>query len=253
MSPEYSQVLLENNRYIHQIVNQVPESSFGVEWAPGKGALTRELSDLWDYVFGIEIDPGYCRALRAQFPPSKVGIVRTDLLRYPFPDRDRSIPLVGNLPYHITGPALMKILDISQFLTSFTGLVQWEVAERLQADSGHSEYGSLTLLFKLIGSTEIVTKVPPEAFNPEPEVHSGLVHFEPNREINDLEAHKTLARHCFQHPRKTLINNLAAATGNKDVWRERFQELHWDLKRRPQTLTPEDFEEVFTIWTSLRS
>lgn len=256
MAPRFSQVLLTDELWIQRCLARVPRSDFGLEWAPGKGALTEGLLDRWTYTLGLELDPGFCRILRGRFPARKLGVIRADAQQYPLPTRPSSYPLVGNLPYHVTGPLLEKLLRESSQLMEFQGLLQWEVARRITAEPGDSEYRSLSLLFRVFGEVSLLHRLPPEAFTPTPEVESGWIRFEPDDPPSTpdrLERLFRAARRCFRYPRKTLLNNLAEDTDQKPVWTEYFEQWGWDSRRRPHTLSVDDFKRVVSAWQSIES
>jgi len=198
----------------------------------------------------MEIDHSYCRSLREEMGSERWLFIRADLLEHPMAPLGDPYPLVGNLPYHITGPALKKILDLSPGLTSFQGLVQWDVGERLAAQPGDSEYRGISLLVQWAGSVDIPFRIPASAFNPVPDVDSAWIEFEPHRRPYDRSGFASFVRRCFQHPRKTLVNNLAGRKKRKDRLREWMKGRGWNVKRRPQSLTPEEMEVLFEAWSS---
>lgn len=249
MGVRRSQVLLADETWTRRLVARVPEAGFGVEWAAGRGALTRFLVETWDYCLALELDAGFCRQLRDRLRDG-LGVLRTDAKKYPLPTCRSPYPLVGNLPYHITGPLLIRVLEFREHLSRFQGLVQREVGDRLGAEPGDGDFGGLSLLYRTYGKVQVPFTVPPSAFDPEPEVHSSWVEFNP-RPSNldyDFEHVRRFVRFCFQQPRKTLINNLARETERKDFWRDRFRGWGWSTKRRPATLTPEDLGRLMNAW-----
>lgn len=230
----------------------MPGADFGVEWAPGRGALTPGLLNRWQYVLGIERDLSFCRELRRRFSPGRFGVVCGDILEVPLPLRPPPYPLVGNLPYHITGPLLIRILAVSDRISQFQGLVQWEVSQRLVAEPGGAQYRGITLLYRWMGRVDRRFRVPAEAFRPAPGVDSAWVVYEPERDPRDLEPMRVFVRRCFRHPRKTLVNNLADETEEKERWRSWMETRGWNPRRRPQTLTPKEMEEIYEQWRNER-
>lgn len=245
-----SQVLLQDPAWIERCVRQVPRAPAGVEWAAGRGALTRGLVGTWDYVLAVELEFSFCLHLRASFPARRLGVVCGDIRTMPPPPDWASFPLVGNLPYHLTGPLLIRILRLSDRLDEFQGLVQAEVADRLTASPGDSDFGGISLLYAMVGEVESAFRVPPQAFEPSPEVESTWIRFTPGRRVDDFEGLRRLVRRCFRYPRKTLLNNLADEPPDKDRWRRWMDEQGWDVRRRPATLTPQDLGRLYDAWTN---
>ncbi len=246
MGERLSQVLLTDKNWINRCVAQVPEAEFGVEWASGRGALTAGLMKRWKKLLTVEIDLSFCRHLREKFvdPPA---VIRADILTYPLPKISLSYPLVGNLPYHLTGPLLVKILRNADKISSFQGLIQQEVAERIAARPGESEYSGITVLFRLSGRIENCFTVPAGAFSPVPGVDSAWVKFIPGEGIENFEGMRKFVRRCFSQPRKTLLNNLASGA-DKDSCRRLLSEVELDERCRPHQVTPKKFLEVFDRW-----
>lgn len=248
MTPGPSQILLTDGGCKQRCLAEVDDSNFGLEWACGRGALTEGLLEKWDCLVGYELDENYCRELNRKFSEADFYLVRTDILAYPLPVRPTPYPLVGNLPYHLTGPLLMKILRNSEQLACFQGLVQLEVAERMTARPGDSEFSSLSLLYQLHGEINSPHQLPATAFTPQPEVDSAWVNFTPDKSYDNFEQLRRLARRCYRYPRKTLLNNLAEDKEDKQEWRQFFESKNWNTKLRPHQLEPTKFLEVFDRW-----
>lgn len=248
-----SQVLLTNEHWRQRFVAHVPEGEFGLEWAAGRGSLTDGLVGRWKYTLALEIDGEFCRELRHKYDPCDVGVIRADILSYPLPDRDWDYPLVGNLPYHLTGPLLEKLARDSNRLTVFHGLVQWEVARRIGASPGDSEYRSISVLMNWCFDVEVIDRVPSAAFSPEPDVDSGWIKLVPRKRDRPFDSFSSFIKRCFRQPRKTLLNNLAKDTDDKQRWREWMDEQNWDTRRRPSSLTLDETKEVYDRWMDTQS
>ncbi len=251
MCPRLSQVLLTDENWLQRIATRINYADFGVEWACGRGALTEYLLPERNFLLGMELDENFCRKLAGKFENSNLFLIQTDILKYPLPDKHTPYPLVGNLPYHLTGPLLIKILRNSPKLNSFAGLIQQEVARRIIARPGDRNYGSLSLLFDLYGRVEAVYDLPPGAFSPPPEVNSTWIEFFPAKNDLNFESARKLTRKCFRYPRKTLLNNLAENKEMKKRWRQWLQEKGIDSRIRPNKLTPELFLEVHSKWKEI--
>src|SRR5690606_31481964 len=124
------------------------------------------------------------------------------------------IDVVGNLPYHLTGPLLFTLLHHHEVTGRWVVMVQREVAQRLCAAVGTKEYGGLTVAMSRLRAIEWVTDVPRGAFLPAPRVDSAVVRLDPRAvprgEVRDAEGYLELVRRAFQQRRKTLLNALTA-------------------------------------------
>lgn len=247
--PSLSQVLLTNDRWRHRIAAHVPSAAFGIEWAAGRGSLTELLLDHWDYVLALEIDGAFCRDLRGTFRERPIGVVRADVAEYPLPERSHSYPVFGNLPYHLTGPLLVKLAREAPSISRFQGLVQWEVAERMAAEAGDGSFRSISVLMQWAFEVRVRDRVPAQAFTPEPEVDSGWIDLVPRDRARPFEPFRKFVRGAFQQPRKTLLNNLGALTDDKVYWKKWMEQRDWDPRRRPHSLTVEEFLQLFDAWS----
>lgn len=250
--PKLSQVFLDDKQWRHRLMAYVPDDGFGVEWAAGKGSLTELILEKWDYALAMELDEELCRKLRRNLPNSRVGIIRSDIVSYPLPSSPSAYPLVGNLPYHLTGPLLERITECADTISSFYGLIQWEVANRISASPGESEFRSISLLLRWAFSVELLERVPPSAFSPEPEVDSGWIRLIPKNPSRSVENVKEIIREIFKQPRKTLLNNLADNKAEKNQWRSWMKDRQWKVNRRPHTLTVDEFLEVYDAWEQIK-
>lgn len=195
-----------------------------VEIGPGRGAITGLLAGHARHVIAVELDRELAAQLRARFTPEQVTVVEQDVLDFDFAaaaaHAGHPLPVVGNLPYYITSPILLKLaashtaLD-SAVLDSAVLMVQREVAARLTAAPGSRDYGSLSVMAQMHGPVEELFTLPPAAFSPPPEVHSTVFRwrFAPRFAELGVEADAFLrfVRQAFAQKRKTLANNLRAA------------------------------------------
>jgi 16S rRNA (adenine1518-N6/adenine1519-N6)-dimethyltransferase len=226
-----------------------------LEIGPGLGALTRRLAAAARQVLAVEIDAGLHAALTEETAADlpNVRILHADFLAL---DLEACIPdalgpgrhpVVANIPYSITSPVVIRLLERRALFDRIVLMVQREVADRLQAAPGSSEYGSLTLFVRLHADVRRAAIVPRRAFLPAPEVDSAIVRLDVLAEPRypDLEPERYLAvvHAAFQQRRKSLAN---ALTGPALGW-SREQALAAlaaagiDPARRGETLTPEEF------------
>jgi 16S rRNA (adenine1518-N6/adenine1519-N6)-dimethyltransferase len=211
-----------------------------IEIGPGRGALTEKLLKRAARVVAVEVDAYLIEHLRQRFAAEpRLEVVHADIL-----DTDLGQwglgPIAGNLPYYITSPILEKVarLDIPRAVF----LIQKEVAERLVAKPGESEYGFLTVHMALFAEIRLRFGVKPAAFYPPPKVDSAVISLEPRRRdlgIADTGTFLHFVGQCFRHKRKTIRNNLGETYG-KDLiasWPE--------ASLRAEQLSPDQFAEMF--------
>jgi 16S rRNA (adenine1518-N6/adenine1519-N6)-dimethyltransferase len=190
-----------------------------VEIGPGLGVMTLPLARRAAHVTAIEVDPRLVAFLRRQLPAgAPVTVVEADALRFDY----RTLPappyrLVANLPYHITSPLLLHLLDQAGCFTDLTMMIQREVADRLLASPGEKDFGRLTLRVTYAAEVEPLLQVPRDAFYPPPHVDSTVVRLrlraEPAVEVPDAGVLFALIQHGYHSRRKTLANNLKGIPG----------------------------------------
>jgi 16S rRNA (adenine1518-N6/adenine1519-N6)-dimethyltransferase len=194
-----------------------------VEIGPGKGALTEKLLKRAARVVAIEVDYELVDHLRHRFAAEpRLEIVHADVLQTDLAQWGRA-PVAGNLPYCIASPIIGRTVRLAVPRAVF--LIQKEVAERLAAPPGDSEYGYLTVQTALFADVRLLFEVKPGAFAPPPKVDSAVVLLEPRARdlgLTDREAFLRFVGHCFRQKRKMLRNNLAPIYGNAliDAWPE---------------------------------
>ena len=190
-----------------------------VEIGAGRGALTKLLAERAGRVAAIEIDPRLAALLREQFARQpRVRVVEADILKLPLPSLVAELgygraQAVGNLPYYITSPILMRLFACADWLEQIVVMVQREVAERLTAGPGGRDYGLLSVTAQFHTRPELLFHIHPDAFRPPPKVESALVRMVVARRgaelgIDDRKGFFAFVRACFQQKRKTLRNNL---------------------------------------------
>ncbi|MGC9158797.1 MAG: 16S rRNA (adenine(1518)-N(6)/adenine(1519)-N(6))-dimethyltransferase RsmA [Terracidiphilus sp.] len=196
-----------------------------IEIGPGRGAITAALASRAARLVAVELDPQLALGLRAEFPPAgpdRVTVIEQDVLRFDFEQAreqfgsgSERLIVVGNLPYGVTSPILHRLAASHASIERAVLMVQREVADRIVARPGSRDYGLLSVTLQLIGPSERLFTLPPEAFSPPPEVHSTVFRwrFAPRfAELGLAEAtFLRFARRAFAQKRKTLANNLRAA------------------------------------------
>ncbi|HEY9723525.1 MAG TPA: 16S rRNA (adenine(1518)-N(6)/adenine(1519)-N(6))-dimethyltransferase RsmA, partial [Oscillatoriaceae cyanobacterium] len=232
-----------------------------LEIGPGLGVLTRELAAQAGKVVAVELD----RALEPHLAPlleahPSLALVWGDFLKTPWAelpfDASKPVKVVANIPYYITTPILLRLLqaerlereplaDVPPLAERILLMVQWEVAKRLTASPGTKDFGSLTIMAQYAAEVSIVTKVPAGAFRPRPEVDSAVVMLRPRHtppvEVRDAKVLFRVVRTVFQQRRKTLQNGLLSAGFPRETIQAASQALGLDLGRRAETLSLQEF------------
>lgn len=194
-----------------------------LEIGPGIGTLTRELCERADKVVALEIDTGLIPVLGetlADFDNVTVynqDVMKCDLeelVEREFLDEGMRVSVAANLPYYITTPILMKLLESRLPFDTITVMIQKEVAVRLTAPAGDAEYGAITASIAYYGEVERLFNVPAGCFMPAPKVDSAVVrirlHREPPVSVSSEEMLFRTIRGAFAQRRKTLANSLTA-------------------------------------------
>jgi 16S rRNA (adenine1518-N6/adenine1519-N6)-dimethyltransferase len=220
-----------------------------VEIGAGLGALTGRLLETGSEVWAIERDRDLCRVLRDEFQgESRFVLHEADAVTFDYSSAatgmDAPVPVIGNLPYHLTGPLLFALLNHHSRTGAWIVMVQWEVAQRLLASPGGRIYGGVTAALSRVRALSLVTKASRGAFLPAPRVDSAVVKLEPlavpRGPAVDPQAYLALVRAAFQKRRKTIANALSSLG-------ERGRVLAWcdaagvDPRLRPEQLGPETF------------
>jgi len=190
-----------------------------VEIGPGRGALTDALAARAQSVVAIELDRELAAQLRTRFSDSPVTIVQQDVLNFDFAAAENQaggrLRVVGNLPYYITSPILLKLAASHGSLEFAVLMVQREVADRVTASPGSRDYGLLSATVQMFGPAEALFTLPPSAFSPPPKVHSAVFRWRFAPRFAELKVDESqflrFLRQVFAQKRKTLANNLRAA------------------------------------------
>jgi len=219
--PKLGQNFLRDQNAIQRIAASLGDltGQTVVEIGPGQGAITRALAEHAGHVIAIELDRELAPRLREQFPVERVTVVEQDVLQFDFAEASavagQRLAVLGNLPYYITSPILLKLAAAHAALDRAVLMVQREVADRIVAAPGSRDYGLLSVTVQMYGPPVSLFTLPPGAFSPPPDVHSTVFRwrFAPRFEELGVEegAFFRFVRQAFAQKRKTLANNLRAA------------------------------------------
>jgi len=255
------QNFLIDTNILHNIVSVagLTEEKAAVEIGPGIGALTEQLARTAGKVIAIEIDRRLLPILAETLAPyGNVEVVHGDVLRLDLRSLVaeklagfKKISVVANLPYYVTTPILMKLLEERLPLENIVVMVQKEVADRIAAKPGTKDYGSLSIAAQFYATAEIAMLVPAQVFVPRPNVDSAVIRLKvrekPAVEVDDENLFFRVVKSAFAQRRKTLLNNLMNGLFPKERKEEvlqMLQEIGIDPVRRGETLDMEEFARL---------
>jgi len=237
--PKLGQHFLTDTAAAVRIVESLGDllQSTVLEIGPGRGALTSLLARRARRVIAVEKDRVLAAQLRMHLSlASNVEIIEGDILAIdldslfgPKPGSTRpgmeldpqKVRVVGNLPYFITSDILLRLFEYRKYFELMVLMVQKEVADRLAAKPGTSEYGLLSATAQLYSRVEKLFTLPPGAFSPPPKVHSRVVRLEPSPRLDSLQVDEdgfmNFLKLSFAQKRKTLWNNLKVRYESDDL------------------------------------
>jgi 16S rRNA (adenine1518-N6/adenine1519-N6)-dimethyltransferase len=231
------------------------ETKGALEIGPGIGALTGRLAETAGRVTAVEIDQRLIPILNDIFADEKhVSVIHGDVLKLDLAELFRKqfdglsgVSVVANLPYYVTTPILMKLLEERLPLENIVVMIQKEVAQRMAAKPGGKEYGSLSVAVQYYCVPELVCTVPHTVFIPQPNVDSAVIKLalrdKPAVDVPDEDFFFRVVQASFAQRRKTLANNLTAFVGkeNREALNGLLTGIGIDPVRRGETLSLEEF------------
>ncbi len=235
---EFGQNFLTNRAVVEDIADSCSDTSDAtiLEIGPGIGVLTQELAFRYRKVIAVEIDNGLIPVLKytlSDCPDGVVDIVHGDIMKTDIAAllapafAEGSVSVCANLPYYITTPILMALLESHLPFESITVMIQSEVADRLCARAGSKEYGAITAVVNYYGVAEKLFKVSAGNFLPAPKVDSTVVRIRLHKQKpyvpKDEETLFRTVRAAFEQRRKTLPNALSAVFS--DIPKETLTEM----------------------------
>ncbi|MBM7557223.1 16S rRNA (adenine(1518)-N(6)/adenine(1519)-N(6))-dimethyltransferase RsmA [Halanaerobacter jeridensis] len=246
------QNFLIDNNILDKIVDlaNVNEEDTVIEIGPGIGSLTQKLAEKAAKVVAVEVDQRLEEVLEETLDEyNNIEVVFDDALEVDFDDLvDGEYKIVANLPYYITTPIVMRLLEEGFNVEQIVFMVQREVAERMVADPGGKDYGVLSIGIQFHTTAEILFDVPPDVFIPQPKVHSSVVSLdvleEAPVEVVSEEFFFKIVNAGFQQRRKTIRNSLSKAANinlSRDLVDEALESVAIDSRRRAEKLSLEQF------------
>ena len=229
-----------------------------LEIGPGIGTMTQALAERARQVIAVEIDRNLIPILSDTLVGySNVTVICADILKMDLKklaqeqNGGRPFKVVANLPYYITTPIIMGLLEGDVPVETITIMVQKEVADRIKEEPGKKEYGALSLAVQYYAKPEVVANVPPNCFMPRPKVGSAVIRLtryqEPPVFTVDEKLMFALIRASFNQRRKTLVNGLLNSPEivyTKEQIQTALEEQNLSLSVRGETLSLQQFAEL---------
>ena len=251
---EFGQNFLIRRDVVERIADAAAEDedTMILEIGPGIGTLTQKLCERYRKVVAIEIDRGLIPVLGKTLAPyDNVTVIEGDVMKVDLAaliEREaegRPVAVCANLPYYITTPILMRLLESHLPLTSVTVMIQTEVADRLAAAAGSAEYGAITAVLGYYGRVERLFTVSAGCFLPPPKVSSAVVRLDLYQTPPAVRSEALLFRvihAAFAQRRKTLVNALLGAVSlDKAAITELLVSLGHSPTVRGECLSTEEF------------
>ena len=260
MSKKLGQNFLIKRGIVDEIVKaaDLQEGEPVLEIGPGIGTLTQGLAQSGANVTAIELDTRLLEVLDttlAQY--SNVTIVHGDVLKLDVPSimNNELFKVVANLPYYITTPIIMSLLESRLPIERLVVMVQKEVALRMVAKPGTKDYGALSVAVQYYTKPDIVLDVPPKSFLPAPAVTSSVIRCvlrdKPPVDVVDEKLFFRVVKAGFAQRRKTFANTMKTTGLSKDRIEELLAKANIDGQRRGETFTLQEFADVANAWAAL--
>lgn len=256
------QNFLVDTNILKRIVDfaELGEDSGAIEIGPGIGALTEQLARASKKVVAFEIDQRLLPILAETLSPyDNVKIIHQDVLKADVKEvmaeefnEFKDVMVVANLPYYVTTPIIMKLLEEHLPIRGIVVMLQKEVADRIAAVPGTKDYGSLSIAIQYYTEAETVMVVPKTVFVPQPNVDSAVIKLtkreKPAVDVKDESFFFQVTKASFAQRRKTLLNNLTSqlpdGKDKKEEIIEALSDSGIDPARRGETLSLEEFARL---------
>lgn len=239
----FSQNFLLDKNIINKILTEFNprKTDYILEIGPGTGALTENLFRKTKNFVAIEIDKNAVEELKTKIPD--LNVLNDDFLKLNIDSifgKNKTLRIIGNIPYHITTPIIFKIFDYTDIVSDALIMMQEEVADRIIAKPGNKIYGILSVLSQYFSTPKKIFTVSKNVFYPKPKVNSAVVKFiiNQNRQLNANEEilFRKIVRTAFNQRRKTLRNSL-----EKVIPTEIQNNISFEFSRRAEELSLEEY------------
>lgn len=238
---------------------ELDEGTPVMEIGPGIGTLTQALARTGAEVTAFEIDGSLERVLTHTMEPyPNVHIVYEDVLKADLPHilGNREWHAAANLPYYITTPILLYLIQSELPISLFVFMMQKEVADRIMADPGSKAYGALTIAVQYYCTVEKVMDIPPTAFIPRPAVTSTVLKMrrreQPAVTVKDESLFFNLVKMGFGQRRKVFANAMKMGGIPADLAGQILEKAGVDGKRRGETFSMEEYGRLADAWYDLK-
>lgn len=260
MSKKLGQNFLIKRGIVDEIVHAA-ELTVGepvLEVGPGIGTLTQGLAQSGADVTAVELDRRLLEVLDTTLASyDNVRIIHGDVLKLDVPTimNHKPFKVVANLPYYITTPIIMSLLENKLPIERLVVMVQKEVALRMIAKPGTKDYGALSVAVQYYTEPDIVLDVPPKSFLPAPAVTSSVIRCvlrdEPPVDVIDEKLFFRVVKAGFAQRRKTFSNTMKTTGLTRDRIEELLAKANIDGQRRGETFTLQEFADVANAWAAL--
>ena len=260
MSKKLGQNFLIKRGIVDEIVHAA-ELTVGepvLEVGPGIGTLTQGLAQSGADVTAIELDRRLLEVLDTTLASyDNVRIIHGDVLKLDVPTimNHKPFKVVANLPYYITTPIIMSLLESKLPIERLVVMVQKEVALRMIAKPGTKDYGALSVAVQYYTEPDIVLDVPPKSFLPAPAVTSSVIRCvlrdKPPVDVIDEKLFFRVVKAGFAQRRKTFSNTMKTTGLTRDRIEELLAKANIDGQRRGETFTLKEFADVANAWAAL--
>ena len=260
MSKKLGQNFLIKRGIVDEIVHaaELTPGEPVLEVGPGIGTLTQGLAQSGADVTAIELDRRLLEVLDTTLASyDNVRIVHGDVLKLDVPTimNHKPFKVVANLPYYITTPIIMSLLESKLPIERLVVMVQKEVALRMVAKPGTKDYGALSVAVQYYTEPDIVLDVPPKSFLPAPAVTSSVIRCvlrdKPPVDVIDEKLFFRIVKAGFAQRRKTFSNTMKTTGLSRDRIEELLAKANIDGQRRGETFTLQEFADVANAWASL--
>ena len=260
MSKKLGQNFLIKRGIVDEIVHaaELTPGEPVLEVGPGIGTLTQGLAQSGADVTAIELDRRLLEVLDTTLASyDNVRIIHGDVLKLDVPSimNHKPFKVVANLPYYITTPIIMSLLESKLPIERLVVMVQKEVALRMVAKPGTKDYGALSVAVQYYTEPDIVLDVPPKSFLPAPAVTSSVIRCvlrdKPPVDVIDEKLFFQVVKAGFAQRRKTFANTMKTTGLSKDRIEELLAKANIDGQRRGETFTLQEFADVANAWASL--
>ncbi len=257
------QNFLIDDNVVEEIINnaEISTNDYVIEIGPGLGTLTSKLVEKAGKVTCIELDDRMITILQDRFSLyENFELINKDVLKIDLKKliednlsntNFEKVKVVANLPYYITTPIIMKLLNDRLDLASITVMVQKEVAERLVAEPGGKECGAITYSIYYYSNPSICVQVDKHSFIPAPDVDSAVIKLEmldgPRIKLEDEKFYFSIIKASFMQKRKTLVNALTNGKliSSKEEAEKMLSQLGFNKNIRGEKLTLEDYKKIY--------